>query len=398
MREAGLVIVGASLAGLRAAEAARRAGHDTPITLIGAEPHLPYDRPPLSKAFLAGPDVAPPILSSARAIAGLGIDVRLGQPATGLSLDDREVLLDGVRVPFDSLIIATGSNAITLPGTERLPGVHTLRTLDDAKAIRDHVGAGARTVIVGGGFIGAEIATALRLRGADVTIVEAAGVPLVRAAGERMASTLASLHARNGVELRCGTTVHAITADGQSKQVALSDGSVLEADLVVIGIGARPAVGWLADSGLPLEDGVLCDRTLSAAPGIYAAGDAARWYNPLFGTTMRLENRTAAAAQAETAARNAVNPHAAEPFETVPYFWSDWYGERIQMVGVATGEEVRLLGDPEDKSWLALYRSGERLVGALALNQPGRIMKYRLHISRRKSWQEALDFATAPAR
>lgn len=393
MDEAGLVVVGASLAGLRAATAARRAGYDGPVTLIGAEPHPPYDRPPLSKAFLMGPDRTPPTLASAPALADLGIDVRLGQPATGLSIEDREVLLGRVSVPFDSVIIATGCAAIPLPGH----GVHTLRTLDDARAIRQRLSSTSRAVIVGGGFIGAEVATALRERGAAVTIVEAAEVPLVRAVGTRMAGALAALHARNGVDLRTGTTVRTVTPGGARTKVTLSDGSVLDADLVIAGIGARPAVGWLDGTGIPLRDGVLCDETLRAAPGIYAAGDVARWHNPLFETTMRLENWTSASAQAEAAARNAVHPGSAAPFSAVPYFWSDWYGQRIQMVGVAT-DDVDLLGDPDDETWLALYRSGDRLVGALAVNQPGRIMKYRAQIASRTSWRDAVDFARAVAR
>ncbi|MEU8416841.1 FAD-dependent oxidoreductase [Amycolatopsis japonica] len=393
MDKAGLVVVGASLAGLRAATAARRAGYDGPVTLIGAEPHLPYDRPPLSKAFLMDPDRTPPTLASAEALAELDIDARLGEAATGLSTEDREVLIGRTAVPFGSLIIATGSAAIPLPGH----GVYTLRTLDDARAIGARLATTSRAVIVGGGFIGAEIATALRKRGAAVTIVEAAEVPLVRAVGPRVAAALAGLHARNGVDLRLSTTVRDITPDGGGSKVVLSDGGVLDADLVIAGIGARPSVGWLEGSGVPLGDGVLCDRTLCAAPGIYAAGDVARWHNPLFETTMRLENWTSASAQAEAAARNAVDPSAATPFSAVPYFWSDWYGKRIQMVGVAA-DDVDLFGDPEDESWLALYRSGDRLVGALAVNQPGRIMKYRAHITRRSSWRDAVDFAKAVAR
>ncbi|MYW90188.1 FAD-dependent oxidoreductase [Amycolatopsis rubida] len=318
MREAGLVVVGAALAGLRAATAARRTGYDGPVTLVGAEPHLPYDRPPLSKAFLADPDYAPPTLTDTGALS--------------------------------SLIIATGSAPVSLPF-----GGHTLRTLDDARAIRDRLPTAERAIIIGGGFIGAE-----------------------------MASALAGLHRRNDVDLRCGTTVQSV----DSTKVRLSDGSVLDADLVIVGIGARPALDWLADSGLTLEDGVLC-----AAPGIDAAGDAARWHNPLFDATMRLENWTSATAQAEAAARNAVGP-VASPFSTVPYFWSDWYGNQIQMVGVVT-DDVTLLGCPGDESWLALYRAGDRLAGALALNQSGRIMKYRNQITRHAAWQDALKLATA---
>jgi NADPH-dependent 2,4-dienoyl-CoA reductase/sulfur reductase-like enzyme len=261
--------------------------------------------------------------------------------------------------------------------------------------VRDHVLACARTVLVGGGFIGAEVATALRARGAAVTIVEAADVPLVRATGAELAPALAALHTRAGVDLRCGVHLQGITNGPDGKRVELSDGSVVTADLVLVGIGARPATGWLADSGLPLDDGVLCDDTLQAAPGIYAAGDVARWHNPLFDTTMRLENWTAAAELGAAAGRHVAVPAAAAPVATVPYFWSDWYGSRIQMVGVAVADEVRVVGDVEDETWAALYRAGDTLVGALALNQPGKIMKYRRLIAGQTGWTEALEFAGA---
>ena len=399
MREAGLVVVGASLAGLRAVEGARAGGYAGPITLIGAERHMPYDRPPLSKAFLQEEeDPAVPTLAGAHTLADLGVDVRLGESASGLRLDDREVVVGGRPVPYDALVIATGCSPVALAGTEGMAGVHTLRTLDDAHAVRAHVAAGARTVLVGGGFIGAEVATALRARGAAVTIVEAAEVPLVRAAGPVIAPALAALHARAGVDLRCGVSVRAVRQGPDGKRVELTDGSALTADLVLVGIGARPATGWLSDSGLTVRDGVLCDETLRAAPGVYAAGDVARWHNPLFGTAMRLENWAAAAELGAAAGRHAVDPAGATAVSAVPYFWSDWYGSRIQMVGVCAADEVCVVGDPDGGSWSALYRAGDRLVGALTLDQPRKTMKYRAMIARRTPWAAALEFAGAPAR
>lgn len=397
MREPGLVVVGASLAGLRAVESARRAGHTGPITLVGAEHHLPYDRPPLSKAFLDAPDPVVPTFDGALKLSELGVEVRLGRAATGLSLDEHAVLLGDEHLPFDSLVIATGCTPVALPGVDRTDGVHTLRTVEDAQAVRCGVRRGARTVLVGGGFIGAEIATALRARGAEVTIVEAADVPLVRAVGPVMAPALATLHARAGVALRCGVTVRSLRETAAGTRIELSDSSTLDADLVLVGIGARPATGWLDGSGLLLDNGVVCDETLRAAPGVYAAGDVARWHNRLFDTTMRLENWTAAAEQGTAAGRHAAAPASATAVETVPYFWSDWYGHRIQMVGVAAADEVTVVGEPDGVSWVALYRAGERIVGALALNQPRTVMKYRAMIARRSSWDTALEFAGAAA-
>lgn len=391
MKEAGLVVVGAALAGLRAVESARRTGYDGPITLVGAEPHMPYDRPPLSKAYLKSPDAATPTYPSVPKLEELGVDVRLGCPATGVCLDEREIATGDGTIPFDTLVVATGSAPISLPGTENVDGVHTLRTVDDARAIRRHVRDGTRAVLVGGGFIGAEIASALRAVGAQVTIVEATEVPLVRAVGADLAPALAELHGRAGVDLRTGVSVDGVTRADDGLRVTLSDGVELTADLVLAGIGARPATEWLSESGLRVGDGLVCDETLCSAPGIYAAGDVARWPNGLFDTTMRLENWTAASEQGMAAGRNAAKPADATPFETVPYFWSDWYGDRIQMVGVTGSDEVLLTGN--DESWVALYRREKRIVGALTLNQPRKIMKYRRMISRRSAWDDAVAFA-----
>lgn len=390
----GLVVVGASLAGLRAVEAARKTGHDGSIILIGAEEHLPYDRPPLSKAFLdAGTDPAATTLRTEDDLRDLDVELRLGTRASGLDPVARQVSLGGDALAYQSLIIATGAQARELPG-EQLPGVHALRTVDDARQIRDALDAGARTVIVGAGFIGSEVAAAARKRGLPVTMVEAAELPLIRAVGQQMAGACTALHARHGTELRCGVGVHALEGDSRVERVVLSDGTVLPADLVVVGIGATPATSWLAGSGLSLADGVVCDQTLRTHEGIYAAGDVARWHNPLFDTSMRLEHWTSAAEQGAVAARNALAPQAATPYSTVPYFWSDWGTDKLQMVGISDADEVTVIGSVEDERWLALYRRGDRLIGALTLNLPGKIMKYRALITRSASWTDALAFSS----
>lgn len=395
MSNAGLVVVGASLAGLRAVEAARKTGYAGRLVLVGAEEHLPYDRPPLSKAFLdPGPEPEVPHHRTEQELAELGVELRLGAAATGLDVESRELSLDGgASLRYETLVVATGAQARDLPG-EQLPGVHTLRTVDDARQVRAALDAGAATVVVGGGFIGSEVAAAARKRDLPVTILEAAPLPLVRAVGEQMAAACAALHARHGTELRCGVTVTAIEGDGAVERVVLSDGSALPAELVVVGIGADPATDWLKNSGLAIDDGLICDETLRARDGVYAAGDVARWPNPLFERSMRLEHWTSAAEQGAAAARNALSPDTAQPYGTVPYFWSDWYTDKLQMVGITDADEVRVIGHLDDERWVALYRRGNRLVGALTLNLPGRIMKYRAMINRRASWQDALAFAT----
>jgi NADPH-dependent 2,4-dienoyl-CoA reductase/sulfur reductase-like enzyme len=387
-----LVVVGASLAGLRAVEAARQAGFSGRITLIGAEEHLPYDRPPLSKAFLEAPEPEVPTFRAEQVLRDdLGVELLLGTRATGLDTDGRAVLAGDRAIPYDGVVLATGAVARDLPAARGRAGVHTLRTLDDAIAIRRSLDAGARTVVIGAGFIGSEVASSARQRGLDVVVVEARPAPLGLAVGEEMGVACAALHGQHGTDLRCGVTVTEIEGRDAVEQVVLSDGSVLPADLVVAGVGATPATGWLADSGLKLDDGVVCDETLCAGPaGVYAAGDVARWHNPVFGRAMRLEHWTSAAEQARVAARNAIGPAAAGPCAIVPYFWSDWYGRRIQFAGVPATDEVRVVGE---RPLVALYREGDRLAGALTLDGRARVMKYRGLIMRSATWDDGIAFA-----
>ncbi|MFJ1765438.1 NAD(P)/FAD-dependent oxidoreductase [Amycolatopsis sp. NPDC088138] len=379
-----LVVVGASLAGLRAVESARRTGYRGRIVLLGAEDHLPYDRPPLSKAFLdaGGPAVVTPFHPETVLRDELGVELMLGAPAESLDTAARAVTAGGAAIRYDALVIATGATA------RRLPGARALRTAEDAVAVRAALDEGARTVVIGAGFIGSEVASAARKRGLPVTLVEAAPVPLVRAVGAEAGAALAGLHDAAGTDLRLATEVV-----GVGNGVHLATGEVLPADLVVAGIGAVPATSWLEGSGLTLHErdrGVVCDATLAAGPpGVYAAGDVAHVVNPLFdGEPMRLEHWTNAAEQGAAAARHALDPASARALQPVPYFWSDWYGHRIQFVGTPHADEVLVQGGT------TLYRRADRVVGALTVDRPREIMKHRRRIAARAPWSEALK-ATA---
>ncbi|MGQ4618953.1 FAD-dependent oxidoreductase [Nocardia sp. R7R-8] len=389
-----LVVVGASLAGLKAVESARKNGFSGAITLVGGERELPYDRPPLSKAFLDAAKPTVPYYRTRAELRELAVDLRLGTTATALDSVSRTVVVGDERIGYDGLIIATGAHARPLPGTGALDRVHTVRTVADARAVRAALDAGARTVVVGAGFIGSEVASAARKRGLPVVVLEGLPTPLVRAVGPVMGQMCASLHAANGTDLRCGVTVTAVEGNGAVERVRLSDGTTVDADLVVVGIGAQPATGWLAGSGLEVDDGVVCDATLAtSAPGVYAAGDVARWRNAAFDRSMRLEHWTSAQEQGALAARNVLDPANAVPYVTVPYFWSDWYGSRIQFVGIPEAEDLEVFGSVREGRFLALYGDGSRIVGALALNRQADIMKLRAMVAKRTAWSDAVAFA-----
>jgi NADPH-dependent 2,4-dienoyl-CoA reductase/sulfur reductase-like enzyme len=390
---AGLVVVGAGLAGVRAVEAARRTGFDGPVTLLGAEHEAPYDRPPLSKTFFTEGSPLRYLRTEDSLRDELDVDVRLGVTATGLDVDARVVATEDGDLPYDGLVIATGSAARTLAGMTPLPGVHTLRTHTDALALRAAFRPGVRVVVVGAGFIGSEVACSAQLVGAHVTVLEAAAVPLVRAVGQEMGAALGELHRRRGIEVRCGAGVESFEGTSRVTGVVLNGGEVLPADVVVVGVGAAPLTGWLDGSGLELADGIVCDSTLRArAAGVYAAGDVARWFNPAFDRVMRLEHWTAAAEQGAVAGHNAVQPEDPTVCETVPYFWSDWGTDRVQFVGIPESDEVAVVaGDPGSGDFLALFRSGDRLTGALGLNQRRPVIRLRALIAARTSWSDAVE-------
>ncbi|RYJ27543.1 ferredoxin reductase [Streptomyces sp. L-9-10] len=386
-----VLVVGASAAGLAAAEALRREGYDGTITLVGDEPRAPYDRPPLSKQILSArwePDRLP--LRPAADLDALGLDLRLGIAATGLELSGRTVhLADGTRLPYDGLIVATGVRPRRLPGE----GAHVLRTLDDALALRDRLGPGRRLVIVGAGFLGAEAAAVARGLGTEVTLLEPAPVPLAHAVGEEVGRVLSGAHLDHGVDLRTGVTVSEVAGGG----VRLDDGEVVEADEVLVAVGSLPNTEWLAGSGLTVRDGLVCDEYCAAAPDVYGAGDVAHWHNPLFGVAMRVEHRTNAAEQGVAAARNLLRPEARKPFAPMPYFWSDQYDMKIQAFGHLRGhDEVALVeGDFDDRRFMVGYRTGDRLAGVLAVGMPPRAIRpWRAAIASRAPWDEALRAVT----
>lgn len=391
-----IVVVGASLAGLHAARALRRAGFDGTLTVVGDEAHPPYDRPPLSKQVLAG-DWGPErtALLSERD-DDLDLTWVLGRRATGLDVAGRTVALDDdTDLAFDGLVVATGARPRTLPGTEALAGVHVLRTLDDSLALRADLDAGPqRVVVVGAGFIGAEVAATARGRGLDVTIVEPLPVPLGRVLGGAVAETVAAVHRDHGVDLRLGVGVEEVLGDDRVTGVRLADGTTVDCDVVVVGIGVTPNTGWLEGSGLPLDDGVVADATCTVAPGIVAAGDVARWPHPEHGP-VRVEHWDHAIAMGGHAAESLLAGDGARPFAPVPWFWSDQYDRKIMLAGRTAGaEEVRIVdGSLDERRFVALYRRGDRVVAALGMNRPAPLARWRMRLAEPVDWAEA----TAPA-
>lgn len=370
--------------------------------MVGSEPHRPYDRPPLSKHVLAGKQSpeATALSPALGEVDDLDLTWRLGATATGLDLDDRAVLLaGGERVPFDGLVIATGATPRQLPGTDHLDGVHTLRSLDDCTAIRAAVEAGPRrVVVVGAGFIGAEVAATCRGLGLEVTLVEALPVPLERGVGPVLGQVVADLHREHGVDVHLGVGVLRITGDDRVDQVHLTDGTELDADLVVVGVGVTPNTEWLEGSGLTLDNGVLCDETGLAAPGVVAAGDVARWPNPRFGEVMRVEHWDNAVEMGAHVARTLLADAAGaagEPYAPIPWFWSDQYDRKIQLAGRASADdEVAVVaGSIEDRKFVAFFGRGGRIVGVLGMSMPAKVMRWRGLVESGASWDEALAAA-----
>ena len=398
-----IVVVGASLAGLWACESLRAGDYSGAITLIGAELHQPYDRPPLSKALLKG-EMEPERIQLRKPdeLGKLGLDLRLGNSAVALDLENRTVTLQsGETIAADGVVIATGSAPRPLPGQPDLDGVTMLRTLDDSLALRRRLADQPHVVVIGAGFIGLEVAASAAQGGCTVTVLEGAPAPMMRGLGAEMGEVVARVHARHGVDVRCGVQVAAIVGDsGRVTGVRLGTGEVVFADVVVVGIGVSPSTEWLDGSGLEIRDGIVCDDSLRAAPGIYAAGDCARWVNNLFGVAgeeMRVEHWTNAAEQGAAAARNLLAELAGEaptPYAPVPFFWSDQFDSRIQFVGRAHGDdEVSvILGDVDDK-FVAMYGHGGRLRGVLGVGMPKPVMRMRKLISDRASWDAAVTYA-----
>ncbi|MEZ5134338.1 MAG: FAD-dependent oxidoreductase [Acidimicrobiales bacterium] len=395
-----VTIVGGSLAGLTAAQTLRGEGFDGTITVVEPELGDPYDRPPLSKEVLAG-TWGPERVVLGAAKADLDLTWERGHHAVRLDLQDRSVQLgDGRRLPFETLVLATGATPRTLPGAAALGGVHVLRTLDDCLALRADLDAEPdRVVVVGAGFIGAEVAATCRGRGLPVTVLEAAPVPLERVLGAAMGAVCADLHRSHDVDLRLGVGVDHLVADdgGRVRAVALADGSVVEASVVVVGIGVAPRIDWLAGSGLTIDDGVVCDEHLRAAPGIVAVGDIVRWPSRGFGRSLRLEHWEHAVQSGEAAARTLLAEgglidRPLEAYDPVPWFWSDQYDRKIQLAGLS-GPDDRVevvIGDTAEHRFVALYGRDDRVVAVLGMNRPRHVMQLRALVAEGASFDEGL--------
>ncbi|BBC29854.1 Pyridine nucleotide-disulfide oxidoreductase [Streptomyces graminofaciens] len=378
-------MVGASLAGLSAARSLRKQGYDGRLVVIGDEPHRPYDRPPLSKEFLAG-EVGEADLVLETDGEDLRAEWLLGTRATGLDARERAVrLADGREIRADGFVIATGAAARRLPGSDGLAGVHVLRTLDDALALRDELARGGRLVVIGGGFIGAEVASTAYALGLDVTVIEAAPTPLAGPLGADMGTIVSGLHTDHGVRLLCGVGVKGLSGESRVDAVLLEDGRTIPADIVVVGVGARPCVEWLEGSGVTLDNGVKCGADgRSSLAGVVAVGDCANWYDPRAGAHRRVEHWTGAlerpaVAVATLLAGGAVESGVPRP----PYFWSDQYGVKIQFAGHSVGADSVTIeeGAADDRNVLAVYRRAGEPVAVLGMNQPRLFTRWRKQLA-----------------
>ncbi|MER8033895.1 NAD(P)/FAD-dependent oxidoreductase [Streptomyces hydrogenans] len=364
-----VVIVGAGMAGVQTAVALREQGFEGPVTLIGAEPHQPYDRPPLSKAVLLGKAE-----HSAFDIdfESLDVDLRLGLDVTGLRPAERELVTEEGRFPYDVLVVATGAHPLTLPGGEGVPGVHLLRTLDDAVRLGPVLAGGGSVVVVGAGWIGAEFATAAREAGCGVTVVEAAALPLAGALPAEVTTAMAGWYAESGAEL----LTHARVATVRPGAVVLADGRELPAEAVVVGIGARPATDWLAGSGIALDpSGAVTadDRLRTSLPDVYAVGDCASFPSARYGERLLVHHWDNALQGPRTVAAGitGIEGTAPEPYDPVPYFWSEQFGRFVQYAGHHAGADTLVRrGDPAGASWSVLWLRAGVPVALLAVGRP----------------------------
>ncbi|MBO8191262.1 oxidoreductase [Streptomyces oryzae] len=395
------VIVGAGMAGVQTAVQLREQGWPGSVRLIGAEPHAPYDRPPLSKAVLlgAGEEAEAPLFEID--FAGLGIELELGRTVTGLSSDERLLVTDAGPVHYDRLVLATGAEPVTLPGSEGVPGVHLLRTLDDARRLRPVLAERGRIVVVGAGWIGAEFATAARERGCEVTVVEAADTPLPGALPAEISEPMRDWYADAGATLRTGVAVEAV----ERGEVLLADGTRLAADAVLVGIGARPATGWLRGSGVELgSDGAVAADAWLRAPvsgshesGIYAVGDCASFPSARYGERLLIHHWDNALQGPRTVAANLVAEGHADgeadsvAYDPVPYFWSEQFGRFVQYIGHHDeGDELVWRGSPRGAAWSVCWLRGERLAALLAVGRPRDLAQGRKLIQQGRAVDRAL--------
>jgi 3-phenylpropionate/trans-cinnamate dioxygenase ferredoxin reductase component len=372
-----VVVVGAGMAGVRTAVSLREEGFTGAVTLLGEERHRPYDRPPLSKAVLLGAAEGSELDVD---FAGLDIGLRLGLRATGLRPERREVITVEGPVAYDRLVIATGAEPVTLPGSVGLPDVHVLRTVDDAEALRPVLAAGREVVVVGAGWIGAEFATAAAETGCPVTVVEAADRPLADVMPSFIGEVMSGWYADAGVTLLTGRRVARVEPGG----VMLDDGSRLPAAAVVVGIGARPGTGWLGGSGVDLDaDGAVRadDRLRTSVPGVYAVGDCASFPSARYGRRLLIHHWDNAVQGPRTAAANLLG--ADEPYDPVPYFWSEQFGRFVQYAGHHADADVLVpRGDPSGPAWSVCWLRDGRLAALLAVGRPRDLAQGRKLIER----------------
>jgi NADPH-dependent 2,4-dienoyl-CoA reductase/sulfur reductase-like enzyme len=370
------------------------------ITIVGEEAHHPYDKPPLSKEMLApdGPDQPVPLLSQAE-LEALDVKMHLGTCAVALDVAARTVTAqDGRSFAFDDLVIATGVRPRTLPGADKLSGAHTLRNAEDAVALRAGLATATDVVVIGAGFIGAEFAAAARAHGRNVVIIEPQPVPLTHVLGAAIGAEIARLHEIHGVALHTGVQFSHFVGDEQVSGVALEDGRVLPADLVVIGIGATPATEWLETSGLPITNGLECDASLRVIghDRIFAAGDVACWPHGFYGSALRIEHWTNANEHAGIVAAELMGTDT--PRVQVPYVWSDQYGQRIQIVGRPADGSLAVRHGTVESGLVAVYADPSgTVVAALVVDDARMLMKCRKAVTNRVALAD-LDLGLAPAR
>ena len=370
----GVVVVGGSIGGVRTAQQLRRSGYAGTIALVERESHLPYDKPPLSKAVLDGEQPDLPSLMSRDQATELGIELCLGVAATGLDTASRELrLADGPTLTYeDALVIATGARARRSPWAD-LARVHELRDWDDAVALRDAMGVARRLVVIGAGFIGAEVASAARKQGLDVDLVDVAPVPMGRHFGTEIGDLFAELHRQHGVVTHFGTGVARLTTSEPGVRVELDDGTTIAADLAVVGLGTELNAEWLIGSGMALDDGVVCDQAgrVNAEAGVFAVGDVARWWHPSLHRQVRAEHWTNAVEQAAVVAHNIVHPDDVREHVPGGYVWSNQYGWKIQIAGdPACGVHHELVRPSPDRLVVLWADAGGVLCGILTVNWP----------------------------